>query len=196
MKSEIRYIELKTGYSHDGPAWIGLVSFSKSGRTIYFDGKAFQRIGSDRMRGNFYDIESGEEYWISGVKKDQTDRHQFGNGSIQIEERVVEDYLAVINQKSLDKSQFSICKVNEEIPMTRIHEMENTKYDEPETEIVQQKRFQKPTELSEVELDYFIESYRDSSINGPYLKGRKMYRILMNELLAEKEKRAIQGSFK
>ena len=34
----IRYIELKTGFSDRGPAWIGKVVFSKSGQTIYFNG--------------------------------------------------------------------------------------------------------------------------------------------------------------
>jgi hypothetical protein len=30
------YIELKTGYQDNGPAWIGRVKFSKTGQTIYF----------------------------------------------------------------------------------------------------------------------------------------------------------------
>jgi len=29
MKSEIKYIELKSGYHDDGPAWIGMVEFSE-----------------------------------------------------------------------------------------------------------------------------------------------------------------------
>jgi len=193
MRSEIKYIELKSGYAHNGPAWIGLVSFSKSGKTIYFNGKAFQKIGSDRMLGNFYDIESGEEYWISGVKKDQTDRHQFGTGHIQIEERVVDDYLALVNRKSLDHSKFSICKVNEEIPVARIHEIENEKQEESESEMNDNRRFLEPNELSDPELDHFIEYYRDYSIEGIYLKGRKMARNKMNELVFEKEKRAIKN---
>ena len=90
MKSEIKYIELKSNYSHYGPAWIGLVFFSKTGKTIYFNGKAFQRIGSSRIRGNFYDIETMEEYWISGVKKNMSDRHKLGNGKIQVERRIIE----------------------------------------------------------------------------------------------------------
>lgn len=192
MKSEIKYIELKTGFSHDGPAWIGLVFFSKSGKTIYFNGKAFQKIGSDRMQGNYYDIENGAEYWISGVKKDQTDRHSFGNGQIQIEERIVDDYLAIINRKSLDKSRFSICKVTEEIPITRIHEMENTPYEEVTPEFDDNRRFQSPNELSQEELDYFTEFYRVASIEGMYLKGRRAARNKMNELLSEKEKRALK----
>ncbi|MEL7002485.1 MAG: hypothetical protein AAFN93_07090 [Bacteroidota bacterium] len=72
MKSDIKYLELKTGYSDNGPAWIGQVSYSKSGRTIYFDGKAFQPVGSDRSFSNYINIETGEHYWISGVKKDMT----------------------------------------------------------------------------------------------------------------------------
>jgi hypothetical protein len=43
MKMEIRYVELKTGYSDDGPAWIGKVKLSKSGQTIYFNDKAFRK---------------------------------------------------------------------------------------------------------------------------------------------------------
>ena len=29
------YIELKSGHYNTGPAWIGRVAFSKTGRTIY-----------------------------------------------------------------------------------------------------------------------------------------------------------------
>jgi hypothetical protein len=36
MKQELRYIELKSDYNDDGPAWIGYVESSKSGKTIYF----------------------------------------------------------------------------------------------------------------------------------------------------------------
>jgi len=42
MKTEIRYIELKTG-NDNGPAWIGKVKLSKTGRTIYFNDKAFRK---------------------------------------------------------------------------------------------------------------------------------------------------------
>jgi hypothetical protein len=42
IKSELKYIELKPGYSDNGPAWIGKVEFSKSGKTVYFNGHAFK----------------------------------------------------------------------------------------------------------------------------------------------------------
>ncbi len=35
----LRYIELKTGYNDNGPAWIGRVKLSGSGKTIYFNGR-------------------------------------------------------------------------------------------------------------------------------------------------------------
>ena len=34
MAHDLMYIELKTGYSDDGPAWIGYVKASKSGKTL------------------------------------------------------------------------------------------------------------------------------------------------------------------
>lgn len=61
------YIELKTGHSDDGPAWIGYVKTSKSRKTIYFNDHAFQKaIG---CCANYVDIENGDEYWISRLKK-------------------------------------------------------------------------------------------------------------------------------
>ena len=188
MKSEIKYIELKSNFNHDGPAWIGLVSYSKSGKTLYFDGKAFQRIGSDRKRGNYYDIESGEEYWISGVKKNQNDRHTFGGGKIFVEKRILNEYLKIINQQILNLNLYEITEVDEEIPISKINELENQKF-EHTSEISDEKRFLKPNEMSDNELEYFIEYYFDGSINGKYLKGRKYSRDKMNELTSEKEKR-------
>ena len=41
----LMYIELKTGYCDNGPAWIGRVQKSRAGRTVYFNGKAFKRDG-------------------------------------------------------------------------------------------------------------------------------------------------------
>jgi len=125
MKTEIKYVELITGYNHNGPAWIGLITFSKSGKTLYFNGKAFQRIGSSRTMGNFYDIETMEEYWISGVKKDMSDRHKYGSGKIYVEERILEDYLKLVKLDKLNKSDFETRKLIEDLPIERIMEMEN-----------------------------------------------------------------------
>ena len=70
MAHDLMYIELKTGYSDDGPAWIGYVKASKSGKTLYFNDHAFQKCRG--TYSNYRDIESGEAYWISGLKKRET----------------------------------------------------------------------------------------------------------------------------
>jgi hypothetical protein len=66
--SMIRYIELKSGYHDDGPEWIARVAVSKSGRTLYFNGMALKR-STQLASGNYYDIETSDSYWVSGVKK-------------------------------------------------------------------------------------------------------------------------------
>ena len=64
---ELKYIELKTGWNDNGPAWIGFVKESRSGRMVYFNDHAFQKRSGEYS--NYVDVETREEYWISGVKK-------------------------------------------------------------------------------------------------------------------------------
>lgn len=67
------YVQLKTGYDTDrGPAWIGWVRFSKTWKTAYFHGRTLRRWPG-MFDANFYDVETMEEFWISGPKRDQTD---------------------------------------------------------------------------------------------------------------------------
>ena len=63
------YIEHKTDQNDRGEAWIGLVEFSKSGQTVYFNGKAYKKLKSGGISGNFYDIGSGDEFWIQGLRR-------------------------------------------------------------------------------------------------------------------------------
>ena len=60
MIKDLMYIELKTGYSDDGPAWIGYVKTSKTKKTIYFNDHAFQKYNGGYS--NYVDIENGDEY--------------------------------------------------------------------------------------------------------------------------------------
>lgn len=77
VNERIMYVQLKTGYGTDrGPSWISRVRFSKTWRTAYFHGRTLHRVtGTSRANfdSNFYDVESGEEYWVSGPKRDRTD---------------------------------------------------------------------------------------------------------------------------
>ncbi|MEP0265605.1 mannose-1-phosphate guanylyltransferase [Dokdonia sp.] len=111
MKPALKYIELKSGYSDNGPAWIGIAEFSKSGRTVYFNGKALKSSAAQGIAGNYYDLENGDEYWVSGVKKNGTDRHWAGGGKIMIDRNVVDLYLSQVNFNVLDKKQFEFVDI-------------------------------------------------------------------------------------
>jgi hypothetical protein len=187
MRTEIKYIELVNGFSHDGPAWIGLVSFSKSGKTVYFDGKAFQRVGSDRTAGNFYDIESGDEYWISGTKKDMSDRHKFGGGKILVEKRILNEYLLTIGKSELPKTNFALTEVNIEIPIERINEIENEKYET--SEFGADLHFKEPNELSNAEIEFVIAELIEDEKSAKFNKGRRSVKRKRLEFEAELENR-------
>lgn len=73
VRSRIMYVESKAGGLR-GPARIGRVSFSKTGRTLHYGGRSFQSLRGAGFKANYYDIETGEQYWISGPKKDGSDR--------------------------------------------------------------------------------------------------------------------------
>ena len=96
-------MEFKSHGPHDdrGEARIGRVTFSKSGRSVIYKGKMFQRsknvLGSC---GNYVDAETGEAYWISGAKKDGTDRFYWGKAApVLIDEDVREEYWTSIRKK-------------------------------------------------------------------------------------------------
>lgn len=94
------YVELKTGFSDDGPAWIGRVRFSKTGRTIYYRGRTLQRKGWGGGPGNHVDVDTGEEFWVSGVKKDGSDRHWAGRGPVHVDDDVRDEYEQLVSKKS------------------------------------------------------------------------------------------------
>ena len=96
MKNRLIYVELKTGYSDDGPAWISIAGASKTGATVYSNGKAFKSLKGSGIGANYYDIETHEEYWISGIKRNNEDRHWAGGGRILID-RVAIGALSLIH---------------------------------------------------------------------------------------------------
>ena len=103
-QSRIMYVELKTGYQHNGPATISRVKFSKSGRSVYYKEKLLHRHkGGSWNNGNYFCFDEESEecfyYWVSGPKKNQQDRHQFGFGPVEIDDDVREEYLELIGQE-------------------------------------------------------------------------------------------------
>jgi len=100
VQKRIMYIEHKLG-GDTGPARIGRVSFSKTGRTVYYDGKSLQSLKGAGIYGNYQDVDTGEEYWISGCKKDGSDRHRCARQSdpVWIDDDVREEYWAEIRRQ-------------------------------------------------------------------------------------------------
>ena len=126
MKREIKYIELKTGFDDNGPAWIAKVEYSKSGQTIYFNNKALKKIKKGGISGNYYDIETGDEYWISGVKKNGQDRHWTGSGKIMIDENIITEYLKLVDFNVLDNKLYDMIKIQKNFDKTRFNKVENS----------------------------------------------------------------------
>lgn len=117
------YVELKSGHNDDGPAWIGRAAFSKSGRTVYFNGRALKR--GSRGDGNHFCVESGDGYWVSGVKRTGQDRHRCGTGPVMIDARVVVEYLALRGLDRLDPWDYRVVTDIRETDVSRFHELEN-----------------------------------------------------------------------
>ena len=123
MKPKIMYIENKAE-GHSGSAWIGVAEFSKSGQTVYFDNKALKKLKTTGISGNHYDIETGEEYWISGIKKNGEDRHWAGGGKVMLDENCAEEYLNFINAQNLDERKYIVVKI-EKTDKSKFNEIEN-----------------------------------------------------------------------
>jgi len=129
--SMIRYIELKSGYHDDGPAWIARVAVSKSGRTLYFNGKALKR-STQSGSGNYYDVETTESYWLSGVKKKGGDRHWAGRGKITIDAGAIDEYLQITGATELDPSRFVVSTAIKPPDAKKCHDLENRPLTSPD----------------------------------------------------------------
>ena len=110
------------------PAWISHVTFSKSGRTIYFNGKSLKRSIHGGISGNYYELGSGDEYWVSGVKKTGTNRHWAGSGKIQLDVKVVGEFLKYIRQEVVDAKNYEICTNIQPTDPKDFVEIENEKF--------------------------------------------------------------------
>lgn len=92
MQSRIMYIEDKSG-GLTGPARIGRMTFSS--RTLYYRGKAFQSLSG--YKANYFDVETGAWYWISGCRKDGCDSQY--PPIVQIDDDVREEYRTSIRRR-------------------------------------------------------------------------------------------------
>lgn len=94
-RSKIMYIEDKS-QGLEGDARIGRVYFSKTRKTLYYNGRKFQSLKGMGFKANYFDVKNGNEFWISGPKKDKSDRLYGGNLRVKIDDDVKEEYLKLI----------------------------------------------------------------------------------------------------
>ena len=93
------FVQVKTGYDLDrGPSWIARVRFSKSWQTAYFHGRTLRR--SQGLDANFYDVDTMEEFWLSGPKRDRTDA-RYSGVQPEVEEDARDAYEAFLRGEHL-----------------------------------------------------------------------------------------------
>ncbi|HUK87780.1 MAG TPA: hypothetical protein VLT85_08960 [Terriglobales bacterium] len=95
------YIERKEDVT-GGPARIGRVKFSQSGRSLYYRNLTLQKSKGGK-KWNCFDVESGDAYWVSGCKKNGGDRLYCG--PVEIDDDVREEYWVGIRKMPEKKAQ-------------------------------------------------------------------------------------------
>lgn len=95
MKTEIMYIEDKDGLVGDGR--ICRVQLSKTGKTLYYQDMEFQSLKGVGYKSNYFEVNSGIEYWISRPRKDGNDT--LYPGVVEIDEDVQKEYWSNIRNQ-------------------------------------------------------------------------------------------------
>ena len=90
-KSRIMYIEDKSG-GLVGAARIGRVYFSKTGKSLYYNGKTFRSLKGAGFKANYFETQTLNHYWISGPRRDQDDRLYGGFDGVEIDDDVRLEY--------------------------------------------------------------------------------------------------------
>lgn len=101
----LMYIEYK-GEGIVGPARIGWVTFSKSGRSLEYRGRRYRSLSGSGFKANYFDEDTGEHYWISGCKRDGTDA--LYSTTIEIDEDAREAYWTDVRGLPGNKTQSTV----------------------------------------------------------------------------------------
>ncbi len=107
------YIEEKAGVA-SLEANIGKVCFSKTGRTLKYDGKEFQSLKGSGYKANYYDVETGEHYWISRCRKDGNDG--LYKTKVYVDEDIREEYWTDIRKMPERKDQKTFISTGKHMP--------------------------------------------------------------------------------
>jgi hypothetical protein len=78
------YVENKSGDIDGVAARIGWVTFSRSGRSVYYRGRELAR--AKVVRGNHIDVATGDTYWVSGIKARGSNTHWAEASDFRVDE--------------------------------------------------------------------------------------------------------------
>ena|SRR5579872_752541 len=90
----IMYVELKSGDDR-GPAWIGRVRTSKTGRTVYCRGRTLRR--KQGASGNHVDIQSGRSSGSLESKRTAPTDTGLDRGRSRSTLEIFDEYLGMVN---------------------------------------------------------------------------------------------------
>lgn len=93
----VMWIEHKVGDGLAGPARIGWVKVLDNGKRLDYGGRTFRTLRGRGFKSNYYEIETNDEYWISGCRKDGRDA--LYNTSVEIDEEALEEYWVNIRKQ-------------------------------------------------------------------------------------------------
>ena len=92
QQKRLIYIEYKSGEIEGHKARVGWVTFSKSGKSIYYRNLMFSPIKGGGISGNYFCETLEGEFWISGIKKRGSNAHWAEYANIHIDTDAVEAY--------------------------------------------------------------------------------------------------------
>ena len=104
LEPRIMYIEDKSGPDGlEGQGRIGLVTFTKTGKSINYAGRQFLSLKGRGFKANYVDAETGDRFWISGCKKDGMDT--LYGGIVEIDDDIREQYWTEIRNRPERKNE-------------------------------------------------------------------------------------------
>jgi hypothetical protein len=103
-RTRIMYVEDKSA-GLNGPAWIGRVTFNRTGKSLTYRGRTFRSLKGKGFKANYFDVDSGDEFWISGPRTDGADRLYDGSAApVHIDDDVAEEYWRHIRGRAAPKA--------------------------------------------------------------------------------------------
>lgn len=104
LPPRIMYIDDKSGdRGLRGRGRIGLVTFTKTGKSIYYKGRLFLPLKGNGFKANYFEAETGDHFWISGCKKNGLDT--LYGGVVEIDDDIRERYWTEIRNQPERKNE-------------------------------------------------------------------------------------------